>query len=111
MKPSYFKPRKSFSFSAHQFDLGTFIGLWHSHDDNHFLLKIYRMDDKEYSDYCNYHLNYTLENNLVSEEDFFRHVGRSYKLRSNTSRYKIPFLETMLCIGSSSESSNSSKNT
>lgn len=74
MKTTYFKPRKSFSFSAHPYDLGTFVGLWHSHDDNHFLLKIYRMEEMEFSDYYSYHLNYALQNNLASEEDFFRYV-------------------------------------
>lgn len=47
------------------------MGLWHSHDDNHFLLKIYRMDEKEFLDYYTYHLNYALQNNLANEEDFF----------------------------------------
>ena len=42
MNLSYFKPRKPFSFSPHPFDLGTFMGLWQNHDDNHFLLKIYK---------------------------------------------------------------------
>lgn len=74
MKASYFKPRKPFSFSPHPYDLGTFMGLWDSHDDNHFLLKIYRIEEKEFADYYNYHLKYALENNLVNQEEFFRHV-------------------------------------
>jgi hypothetical protein len=91
MKSSYFKPRKSFSFSAHPFDLGTFMGLWHSHDDNHFLLKIYRIDEKEFSKYYNYHLNYALENNFASAEDFFLHVWQIVQIRIKHFEGQDPF--------------------
>jgi len=74
MKTSCFEPRKPFFISSHKYDLGTFIGLWHRHDDNHFLLKVYEMDEEEFPDYYTHHLNYALENNLASEEDFFRYV-------------------------------------
>lgn len=93
MKTSYFKPRKSFSFSTHPYDLGTFIGLSHRYDDNHFLLKIYGMNKKEFVDYYNYHLNYALQNNLANEEDFFRYVWqivqggiKHYKMQDPFSR-------------------------
>lgn len=91
METSYFKPRKPFSFSPHPYDLGTFLGLWHSHDDNHFLLKIYRLDEKEFSDYYSYHLNYTLENNLADEEDFFRHVWQIVQTRIKHFEIQDPF--------------------
>jgi len=91
MKPSYFKPRKSFSFSAHQFDLGTFMGLWHSHDDNHFLLKIYRMEEKEFPNFYRYHLEYAKLNNLTSEEDFFRHVWQTVQTRIRHIEIQDPF--------------------
>ncbi|RYE27792.1 MAG: hypothetical protein EOP48_34230, partial [Sphingobacteriales bacterium] len=91
MHKSYFKPRKPFSFSPHPFDLGTFMGLWHSHDDNHFLLKIYRMDEKEYYDYYSYHINYALENNLVSEDDFFHHVWQIVQNRIKHFEMQDPF--------------------
>lgn len=91
MKANYFKPRKSFLFSSHPYDLGTFMGLWHNHDDNHFLLKIYRMDEKEFSDYYSYHLNYTLENNLTSEDDFFRHVWQIVQTRVKHFEIQNPF--------------------
>lgn len=88
---SYFKPRKPLSFSSHPYDLGTFMGLWHNHDDNHFLLKIYRMDEKEYSDYYNYHLNYALENKLASEEDFFRYAWQIVQNRIRHYEAQDPF--------------------
>jgi hypothetical protein len=91
MKVSYFKPRKSFSLSAHQYDLGTFFGLWHSHDDNHFLLKIYRIGEEEFSDYYNYHLRYCLENNLSDEEEFFRHVWEIVNTRIKHFNRQDPF--------------------
>lgn len=91
MKVSYFKPRKPFSFSSHPYDLGTFMGLWHSHDDNHFLLKIYRMDGKKFPNYYSYHLNYALENDLASEEDFFRHVWQIVQTRIKHFEIQDPF--------------------
>lgn len=91
MKTSYFKSRKPFLFSPHPFDLGTFMGLWYSHDDNHFLLKIYRMDEKEFPDYYNYHLNYTLENNLLGEKDFYRHVWEIVQSRIKHIEAQDPF--------------------
>ncbi|MFC3563261.1 hypothetical protein [Pedobacter jamesrossensis] len=91
MNHSYFKPRKRFSFQPHPYDLGTFIGLWHSHDDNHFLLKIYRIEEKEFADYYNYHLNYALENNLVNKEEFFRHVWQIVQIRIKHFEIQNPF--------------------
>jgi hypothetical protein len=91
MKPSYFKARKPFSFSPHTYDLGTFTGLWHSHDDNHFLLKIYKINEKQFSNYYDYHLNHALENNLISEEDFFRHVWQIVQTRIKHFEMQDPF--------------------
>ncbi|MCX2483695.1 hypothetical protein [Pedobacter sp. MR2016-24] len=91
MNLSYFKPRKPFSFSPHPFDLGTFMGLWQNHDDNHFLLKIYRMNEKEFSSYYAYHLNYALKNNLTSSEDFFSHVWQIVQSRIKHFEMQDPF--------------------
>ncbi|RZK38106.1 MAG: hypothetical protein EOO90_23380, partial [Pedobacter sp.] len=88
---SYFKPRAPFSFSSNPYDLGTLMGLWHSHDDNHFLLKIYRIDEKEFSNYYDYHLNYALGNNLTSEEDFFRHAWQIVQTRIKHLEIQDPF--------------------
>ena len=91
MKTSYFKPRKPFSFSPHPYDLGTFMGLWQNHDDNHFLLKIYSMDGKSFSDYYKYHLSYALENKMPSEQDFFRHVWQIVDNRIKHYEVQDPF--------------------
>lgn len=91
MNVSYFKPRKPFSFSPHPFDLGTLIGLWHSHDDNHFLLKVYGMEEKEFSEYYKHHLNHALENNLTSEKNFFRHVWQIVQTRIKHLEIQDPF--------------------
>lgn len=91
MSESYFKPRKPFSFSAHPYDLGTLMGLWQNHDDNHFLLKIYRIGENEFRDYYSYHLNYALENNLTNEQDFFKHVWQIVQTRIKHFENQDPF--------------------
>lgn len=67
------------------------MGLWYSHDDNHFLLKIYRMDEDEFPDYYNYHLKYCLKNELAKEEDFFRHVWEIVNTRIKYFNRQNPF--------------------
>jgi len=111
MKLSYFKPRKSFSFSAHPFDLGTFLGLWHSHDDNHFLIKIYRIEETEFADFYSYHLNYALENNLTNQEDFFCHVWQIVHTRIKHFEMQDPFSSNYAMHRQNLKNSNSSKNT
>lgn len=91
MSISYFSPRKRFSFRGHSYDLGTFFGLWSSHDDNHFLLKIYRIIEDEFPDYYNHHLNYCLNNELTNEEDFFRHVWEIVNTRIKHFNRQDPF--------------------
>lgn len=91
MDVSYFSPRKRFSFSSHPFDLGTIMGLWHSHDDNHFLLKIYSINEKEFADYYDYHLNYALANKLTTEENFFSHVWQIVQNRIRHFEMQNPF--------------------
>lgn len=76
MKKSYFKPRKPFGFSPHPYDIGNIFGFWKTYDDNHFLLKIYKIDIQCFANYYNYHLEYTLVNNIGNEEDFFSEVWR-----------------------------------
>jgi len=67
------------------------MGLWHSHDDNHFLLIVYRLEDKDFADYYNHHLDYTKENNLASEEDFFRRVWQIVQTRIKHFEIQDPF--------------------
>lgn len=94
MKTSYFKVRRPFSFSSNPYDLGTFMGLPHNYDDNHFVLKIYSMDEKKFVDYYSYHLNYALKNDLTSEEDFFRHVWQIVQNRIKHYEIQNPFSQS-----------------
>lgn len=91
MKNMYFKPRKAFSFSSHAYDLGTIMGLWHSHDDNHFLLKIYNIEEKQFADYYGYHLSYALENKLTTDEEFFSYVWQIVQNRIRHFEMQDPF--------------------
>ncbi|GGE66348.1 hypothetical protein GCM10011413_36100 [Pedobacter psychrotolerans] len=67
------------------------MGLWHSHDDNHFLLNLYRINEERFFEYYNHHLNYALENNLISEEDFFCHVWQIVQTRIKHLEIQDPF--------------------
>jgi hypothetical protein len=91
MRISYFKPRKFLDFSPHPYEIGNPIGFWHDRDDNHFLLKIYKFDEKLYPEYYGYHLTYTLENSIGSAEDFFRHVWQIVKNRIKHYEKQDPF--------------------
>lgn len=88
---SYFKSCTPFSFRNHPYDLGTFFGLWSSHDDNHFLLKIYRITENEFPHYYEHHLKYCLQNELANEENFFRHVWEIVNTRIKHFNRQDPF--------------------
>ena len=91
MRNTYFKARKAFSFSHHPFDIGTALGLWQNHDDNHFLLKIYSLEEEKFDEYYNYHLYHTLENNIGEDEDFYSHVWQIVKNRIKHFEQQDPF--------------------
>lgn len=91
MHINYFKPKKAFSVKSHRYDLGTFFGLWRIHDDNHFLLKIYRIEENEFEDYYMYHLDYAMKNSLVDQKEFFRHVWQIVQIRIKHFEAQNPF--------------------
>ncbi|WP_113662384.1 hypothetical protein [Pedobacter nanyangensis] len=91
MKSNYFKVRRSFDFSPHPYDIGNAFGPWKRTADSHFLLKIYQLDEGEYGEYYNYHLRYTLDNHIASEEEFFRQVWQLVYDRIRYFRNKNPF--------------------
>lgn len=91
MRVSYFNPRKLFSFSPNPYDIGTALGLWRNHDDNHFLLKIYRLNENNFGEYYSYHLNYAMRSNITNEEDFYRHVWQIVKNRIRYFEQQDPF--------------------
>lgn len=74
MVAHYFKSRKTFDFRPHPFELGNILGLKKGYEDNHFLLKVYNLDDGSFYDYYVYHLQYYLSLKNSSEKDFFSHA-------------------------------------
>lgn len=74
MKKNFFKNRRFLDFSPHPYEIGNLFGSWHKYEDNHFLLKIYSLCEQCQPEYYKYHLTYTLENNIASEEEFFYQV-------------------------------------
>lgn len=91
MKISYFKPRKSFDFSPHPYDVGNPIGSWLKFEDNHFLNKVYVVDNDELEDFYKYHLIHALDNNTCSEEAFFFKVWGIVEDRVKKLKAEDPF--------------------
>ncbi len=75
MGSQYFKTRKAFDFKAHAYALGNIMGVRRGYEDNHFLLKLYSLDETLYEDYYGYHLDYYLSTRASNKEkDFFTHI-------------------------------------
>lgn len=91
MKKSYFKTRKPLNFSAHAYVIGSPVGIFKNYEDNHFLLKIYRLDEIKFDEYYNYHLAYTLENNIGSEAEFYSQVWQLVQNRIKHYETQDPF--------------------
>ena len=90
MRKNYFKARKAFSFKSNPYDIGTALGLWHNHDDNHFLLKIYLLSENNFKEFYNYHLSYAVKCNIV-EEDFYQYVWKMVDNRIRHYEIQDPF--------------------
>lgn len=91
MSAIYFKARKAFDFSPHPFDLGNILGLKMGYEDNHFLLKVYDLEEKIFQDYYQYHLEYYLSGGNRSEKDFFSHVWHIVSARIDYFKGQDPF--------------------
>lgn len=91
MRTSYFKPRKRFDFSPHPYEVGNPIGSWRKYEDNHFLNKIYELDEGKFEDCFKYHLAYALTNNTCSEEAFFFKVWEIIEDRIKKLKAEDPF--------------------
>lgn len=87
----YFKARKAFDFNPHPFDLGNILGLKMGYEDNHFLLKVYDLEEKIFQDYYQYHLEYYLSGGNRSEKDFFSHVWHIVSDRIDYFKGQDPF--------------------
>lgn len=91
MRASYFKPHKPFDFSPHPYDIGNIIGLWQKYEDNHFLKKLYGVDEVKFDEFYKYHLSHTLTNNICNEEVFFLKVWGIVEDRIKNIKAKDPF--------------------
>jgi len=91
MTATYFKARKAFDFNPHPFELGNILGLKMGYEDNHFLLKVYDLEEKIFQDYYQYHLEYYLSGGNRSEKDFFSHVWHIVSDRIDYFKGQDPF--------------------
>lgn len=91
MNISYFKPRRFFDFSPHPYDIGNPIGFWHKYEDNHFLNKIYELEEDSFESFYMCHLAQTLKNNACNEETFFVKVWEIVENRINKLKGEDPF--------------------
>lgn len=97
MSSKYFKYRRAFQRNVHPYDLGVLTGLKRGCDDNHFLLKVYKLDASAFEDYYRYHLECYLEKtNVTMSMISLRMSGGSWKRGSNTLKAGgIPFRPSM----------------
>lgn len=91
MLTNYFKARRPFDFSPHPYELGNILGLKKGYEDNHFLLKIYDMEESSFQDYYNYHLKNYLSKHTFSEKEFFSHVWHIVSDRIDYFKGQDPF--------------------
>ena len=92
MSSKYFKYRKAFQRNSHPYDLGVLTGLKRGSDDNHFLLKVYKLEPSSFEDYYLYHLDYYLsKDEQNSEEKFFTNVWRIVSKRIEYFERRDPF--------------------
>jgi hypothetical protein len=74
MKTTFFKHRGRFDFSPHRFEIGNPIIQNRSLEDNLFLLKLYKLNEAEYPEYYQFHLEYFLNSHPKEEETFLTSV-------------------------------------
>lgn len=91
MATHYFKARSAFDFNPHPFELGNIFGLKKGYEDNHFLLKIYAMEEAVFQDYYKFHLVYFLSKPNGSEKEYFSHIWYLVCGRINYFETQDPF--------------------
>jgi hypothetical protein len=74
MTTTFFKHRGRFDFSPHRFEIGNLIVQNQSLEDNLFLLKLYKLEEREYPAYYQFHLEYFLKEHVGEEKAFFSNV-------------------------------------
>lgn len=92
MKSQYFKTRKAFDFNAHPYALGNILGIRPGYEDNHFLLKIYGLEEPMYEYYYRYHLDDYLSKSADNKEKyFFAHIWHIISDRISYFQGRDPF--------------------
>jgi hypothetical protein len=80
MRPTYFKHRADFDFSPNQFDIGRPFFWSKKFEDNHFLYRLFKIDEKQYAGFYKYHLDhFLLIYSAATEKEFFDHVWEIVK--------------------------------
>ncbi len=88
----YFKCGIPFQTNPHPFELGNILELKNGYDDNHFLLKLYSIEQTHYKSYYSYHLDYFLNHNPTrGEKAFFSHVWSIFSARIGFFETRDPF--------------------
>lgn len=92
MASPYFKSRKAFDFKADRYALGNILGIRSGYEDNHFLLKVYSLEESWYEDYYSYHLkHYQSKSTGNKERDFFAHIWHIISDRITYFQSRDPF--------------------
>lgn len=90
MRYSYFKIRDPWNFKPHRFEIGTVL-IQSSFHDNHFLLKLYKLDDQELPEFYYFHLRYYIDSVKGNEQDFHRYVSDIVSTRIAVLKLVDPF--------------------
>jgi len=80
MTATSFKARKAFDFNPHPFELGNILGLKMGYEDNHFLLKVYDLEEKIFQDYISTIWNITFPEETARKKISFPMSGISFPI-------------------------------
>lgn len=80
MRTFYFKHRASFDLSSKTFDIGRPFFWSKKYEDNHFLYRLFRINESDYQAFYDRHLNHFLNTYSDGDEkEFFSHVWEIVK--------------------------------
>jgi hypothetical protein len=90
-KTNFFKFRGRFDFSPHRYEIGRPIIQNREAEDNFLLLRLYEIDESEFSDYYKFHLEDFLKSFPEQEEAFFYSVEDIISTRIRYFQRQDPF--------------------
>ena len=90
MQYSYFKIRNPWNFNPHEYEIGTPF-IQSSFLDNHFLLKLYKLDEREFPEFYRFHLQHYIENFPDKEYEFHRYLSEIVSTRIAQLKLIDPF--------------------